>query len=583
MPLAANINMPKSHIYKIYNGTQYMGLLPNVTSEFSYSQDINTSGSQITIQLAKSADTSSLDANSPILDETGANILDESSNNMYADGTNDIVGVGTLSSALVRNGNRIVVVEYSYYYPSGKTMFNGTIEKWETEFGGDDSELITITCYSDGSDMDNHLVRGSPFTYTLDQSQTATDSDNGISTTVYGNNAKTWAWPGQTWTVGAGVTNLSSIVLKLRGVADVTVNIYQSVTSFTPIGSVTQSISTGLNPGDEQDFQFNLPIRIATVPGSVLYLEIQVGVNQTARIFYKSSGAYSGGAHYYNISIGVRDFGRVVDTSKDLYFKTYSSTGDTKASFSSTDPSYTMTPQIMSDYNREGGRIAYSLSNIDASGLSITCYLNLNTVYEALQYILTVLPKGFYYYVDLGQNMLYLKRASSSPDIVLTKGKHLSSIKIAATIEYVKNLEYFTGGATAGVNLLKAYQDPNSMSLYDPRLDRKSDGRVFVSATADAIGQSTIDADKDEKYVSVVRVIDRTMDITLLKPGMIVGFNGFGSFADSITTQIVRVDYTPNAANLTLGILPKRINTDFENTIRDLSISQNSSNPTAPS
>jgi hypothetical protein len=142
---------------------------------------------------------------------------------------------------------------------------------------------------------------------------------------------------------------------------------------------------------------------------------------------------------------------------------------------------------------------------------------------------------------------------------------------------------FFTGGPTSGVNLYKSYANTGSVDLYGPKLKRLSDNRVTVAATADAIGQSAIIEGFDENYQTTVTILDTTMDITLLKPGLLIGFNGFGTFVDQILAQIVRVEYTPAEAKLTLGILPKRLHPEFEKITRGLIAQQTLANPTAPS
>ena len=64
---------------------------------------------------------------------------------------------------------------------------------------------------------------------------------------------------------------------------------------------------------------------------------------------------------------------------------------------------------------------------------------------------------------------------------------------------------------------------------------------------------------------------------------MSVGFNGFGTFVDNLVLQIVRVDYTPESATLTLGILPKRVHQAVEQVVRGVIGLNTVDNPTTPS
>ena len=73
------------------------------------------------------------------------------------------------------------------------------------------------------------------------------------------------------------------------------------------------------------------------------------------------------------------------------------------------------------------------------------------------------------------------------------------------------------------------------------------------------------------------------MDLTTLKPGLVIGFNGFGTFVDQLLLQIVRIDYTPEYATLTLGIMPKRMSLTLQQITKGLLAQETIANPTSPS
>jgi hypothetical protein len=244
-----------------------------------------------------------------------------------------------------------------------------------------------------------------------------------------------------------------------------------------------------------------------------------------------------------------------------------------------------MLTAFMSNYASRGGLITYNAGSVQATGLSLTYTFTTNTIYEAIKAMLTLAPDGFYYYVDLATDILYFKQASTSADVLLTKDANISSLHVVATIENVKNNVYFSGGIPSGstTNLYKSYQDSGSISLYGQKLDRRSDNRVTLSATADAIGTSAIAEEKDEQYQTVVKVLDLTMDISQLHVGQVVGFRNYGTFVDQLLEQIVRIDYTPEEATLTLGVLPRRLVPEFERVTRGLIAEQTIANPSVPS
>lgn len=572
----ANQDVPKRYLYKIFSATgSYLGNLPNVTSEFGVSLDINTAGSQINITCGKSADTSLLPTD-PLTDEAGNPLLDEASAGLTNEGQAPIVAPGTSSvQALIKNGNAIQVWEYSYYWPNGKCMFLGQIERWEADFGGTD-DSIKLLAYSDGQDLDNYLVRGNPYTYTGDVTQTSQNSNVLVSTAGMGAGHD---WFGETWTAGAGVTNLGAISLLLLGAANVTINVYDNSSLANLLGTTTQFV----NVAGATEIQFAFPLPLTTVPGTQYFFEVRVDIGQSITLYYTTTNPYSGGGMYESSfgGSGGGAYGSIAGA--DMYFKTFSGAGSTTGTFTSLDPSTGMLVAFMNDYIARGGLVKYTSSSIDATGLTLTYTFNTNTTYEGIKAVLSLAPSGFYYYVDLGTSTLYVKRASTTADFTIIKGKHIEKLTFVSTIESVKNQVYFTGGATSGVNLYRQYSNARSVALYGPKLERKTDNRVTVTATADAIGQSDVAEQKDENYSTTVTVLDKTMDITLIKPGMIVGFAGFGTFVDQVLAQVVRVDYSPEEATLQLGILPKRLHAEFDKITRGLIAQQTIANPSVPS
>lgn len=565
----------KYYIYKVFDSLNrtYLGNLPKVSSDFAFPQDINTGGSQITVTCAVSADTSALPVDT-LTDEAGNTLTDESNNILTNEGQQPFTGIGT-SSALIRNGNLVQVWEYGYFNVNGKIMFSGIMERGSDGFGGDTgSNDVSLIIYSNGSDMDDHLVRGYPYTYTADQTQITQDTPAADYTQVGG---ATWIRYGQTWKVGVGVTNLAAIAFLVNGYANVTVTVYSSPSDLTtPLSSTTQVIS--LATATVVQFNFALPLSI--VPGKSYFFTVSVDAGQNCTLYYNSATPYTLGALYSSF-YGGGGGGSYDPMPGSLYFITYSGTGSTTATFSSLDPTSGMLSIIMSAYNAEGGVI--QVANMQASGLSLNYGFNTNTVYQALAGALTVVPSGFYYYVDLGLDQLYFQKANTIADFVLTKGVHINELTIVRTIEYVINACYVVGKVVSGSNIYTLDTDQESVARYGLRLKVHTDNNIPDTATAHTVGSSIVKANKDEQYQTVVNIPDRTMDTTLLIPGKIIGFNGFGTYVDFLLAQIVHRDYKPGGVKLTLGILPKRESVKVEQVVRGLAALSTVTNPTSPS
>lgn len=477
---------------------------------------------------------------------------------------------------IIKNGNIVEAYETNYYYPNSKLMFRGQINRIETAYASQADGIIRMVVHSDGRDLDNIVARGAPFTYTNDQTQTTSDA----YFTVSQDDEAIWDRCGQSWIVGGGVTKLGRIQLRLEGNATVTVSVYESPLT----GSLLQSITKTVSAGGPTVVDFLLPNIIDVVAGQTRFFTVQVGTGQSIRVYYKNNtNPYANGSAYTASYAGGGGGGYGISSNDDLYFTVASATPSTTATYNSKDPTTEMLAPIIDDYNLRGGLVTYDDADIEATGLSLSYTFNTNTVYDALKKILDMSPSGFYFYVDLGTGQLTFKRTSTSPDITLTKGRHIESLSLGFSIENVINQVLFSGGDTGGGdNLYSSYDDPDSASLYGIRLDRKSDNRVTVQGTADAIGGSTLVEYRGEQYDTTVKVLARTMDITQFKPGMTIGFRGFGTFIDLMVLQVIRLRYTPEAVELSLGTMQPRFNTQQETIIRGLIAEQTVNNPSTP-
>lgn len=576
----AAADVPKRYLYKVFNDNQYLGNLPKVTTPFQFTQDINSVGASINIECGVSADSSALPG-SRLVTEAGEPITTEAGEYIYTDGQPPIVGRGnSVDPYLIQNGNRIQVWEYSYYYPNGKLMFKGQVNRIEAGYGTSAENKIKLLVLSDGADLVNYIARGAPFNYTADVTQNTQNATATIST-MGGDKGGGWNYYGQTWVVGAGVTKLGAISLMLNGTADVTVTVYDGLGG-SALGSVTQSVNTA---GIAAVVQLALQSLVDVAPGNSYFFGVSVAPGQSITIYYSNANPYANGKMYNSNYGGGSGGGSYVEypPTSDLYFIASSGLGTTSATYTSKDPTTEILKPIIDDYQLRGGIIDYTSASVDATGLSLTVSFNTETILDAIKKVLSVAPAGFYFYVDLGSDILYFKNTLTTPTYKLIKGRHLNKVNLILSTENLKNDLLFSGAETAGTNLYTEYEDQDSQSNYGKRLAIKSDNRVSIQGTADAIGDSFIDENKEEYFETTVTVMDRTIDNTLFKPGQTVGLRGFGSFIDGLTLQIVRLEYYPTYVNLTLGNLPKRFTAEFENVLKGLVAQQTAANPSAPS
>lgn len=140
-----------------------------------------------------------------------------------------------------------------------------------------------------------------------------------------------------------------------------------------------------------------------------------------------------------------------------------------------------------------------------------------------------------------------------------------------------------TSQLNAVTNLFKKYTDATSISTYRRGLDRPSDNRVKVEASADIIAESELSRLKNPRFQSSVIISDKVYDIESIKLGELVAFRNFGNFIDGITLQIVRIDYTPDSVTLQLDTLLPSVTKRLEDVKRNLNQSDSANNPDVPS
>lgn len=567
-------DVPTRVSYKSFSreGT-YLGELPNVTSKFGFAHDINSAGSSIVITCAESVRNEVIV--SPLLTEGGDIITTENNLPILTTSTELLVTTGDSPDASIfKNSNRVQVWIYNKYYPNGKLMFAGQVNKVEFSYGSGSSQ-VSITVYSDGFDMANYLLTpSSSFAYTDDVSQTTQNTSSNV--TLYTEGIKETIISrlllGQTFKTGA-IAKLGAIKLLLQGTANVKVDVYNAVNG-TYLGGGSKFVSSA----SAAVAQIPLTIPIDVSASTTYFFAVSVYNGETIKVFRTTANPYADGVAYQASGTG-----GWVAIAGDLYFVTQSaSEGSTITEFTLDDPVSEMASSILTDYNARGGYITER--DLVATGLSITYEFNSATVFDAMRKIIELSPSGYYMCVDLGTAEIDIKPVSGTADFIITKGNEINSLNLVLSTEQVKNHLLFVGGDTGGgLNLFRQYPDNESIGNYGLRVVFKSDDRVTLPNTANAIGESFIEENADESQETAVTVLNENIDITQLTPGKTIGFRNFGNFVDDMVLQIVRREYTLNAVTLTLGRLPVRLNDELQRLNREMLNQQTINNPSSPS
>lgn len=580
----------KTYDYKVYRNGEFLGLLPGVISPFTTNQRINTVAVELPITVQTQFDTSELQP--PYLETEDGEILETEDGEPFTlERYPDVIGPQD-TEALIRNNNDLVVIEYSEDNPNGVQVFEGYISRWKAKYGAG-SDIIEISALSYGVELDNYVAKSGS---TLQISQETETGQRNISESdgyeLYGQNIDPGTY---------SISQIDVLMVVTVNPTIVTVKLYQGVlndseTSETGdgvlLGTVIRSLAkngdSSLDPNEWFPFVFDDPIAVSS--GSDYYFTVETtrdtGSGGLGPVWIAEAGdVYAGGegGYFFNYT---PPFGspRWSMGGTDLAFRVYAATGNTTAEYEDTDPS-DMLRDALDSYIGQGGNVNYDDNSIEDTPYLVDYTFKVATILEVAEKAKELAPGDWYYYVDPADSKFYFKAPSTTPDHTFVKGVHLSDLEIEASVEEIKNLVLFSGGDTGGgVNLFNQYSNQDSIDLTGrQKLERMSDNRVTVNATADRLAESFLEENGDEIFRSAIFLAASVYDITTVNVGDVVRITGLGNWVDEELIQITELKRTPDGLFLTLGKLPLRAKSYIDEIKRDLAKQQTIDNPDAPS
>jgi hypothetical protein len=578
----------------------YLTTWNDVTSDFTYNQEINNAGSESTIVIARPADN-------------------------FGEGAD------------VDFNNRIVVSVISDSYPNGQAIFAGFISRYKPTYGEDKIE-VTVLGY--GAEMDNYTISSGETILTAQE-----DNTNKLLQMIQSVNAV-----GELYASPADQTSISAVSLYLGSycspqTTDKNGNVIPAVysygntkvkvfdtfqaaylssytgslnSSFIPLATSTINfipVTTDLtytNPSPAW-YKFNFvdlngnpaPIRLSK--GQQVWFSLSTdaafGVGQPSIIIYGSTvNPYADGYSFYNDNSATPSY--TILSNSDLAFRVYSSFGLTTAAYNSKDPS-TILKGIIDDYNRQGGSLTYTSSSIDLTATTVSYTFNTNSTLEGLKKCLELSPVDWYFYVDQATGIIYFKNRSSARVRPIVFDRDIKSLYFEKTTENIVNQIIFSGGLAAGstTNLFKKYDNKISQTLYGLHQQRYSDNRVTLSSTSDIIANTILNTRYAPEIRTEVEIIN-PYEFESIRPGDVMTFRGFKSSGGSLydvaiydtdyfdfnladpqtfLLQIARYTYEPDRIRLTLSTTPPDVNKRIEDIKRQLDSQATIANPVAPS
>ena len=256
----------------------------------------------------------------------------------------------------------------------------------------------------------------------------------------------------------------------------------------------------------------NFTTNINSGPGKIVVLlrrpfddfgeNVDVTLNRRVEIFVMDNEATNGSLLYAGF---ISAYAPIIDKGKEYvevtlmgyavelsWFMLQDSSGNTALTYTAQDPS-NIFKDIIDLYTAQGGTLNYTSSSVALTGLSVTYTFNLNTIKEALDYVIQLCPQKWYYTVS-PQNVISLNAPSNITDHKFLIGKNIEYMKPSKDITNVVNDIYFIGGIPAGQSqLYRRYTRSSSTSSYGNKAMKMQDQRVTLTGSSDLLAGRYLD------------------------------------------------------------------------------------------
>lgn len=529
----------KTYLYKVYTSAGvYIKTWNDVISDMEFPEEINSAGSEITLELAR-----------------------------------DITALGEDSDIMIDNQVKVYVVDDEL--PAGQLVYHGYILEYLPSYGADDNLGVTLSSF--GLDLnENMLDMGDPvvqnqFYVNQDVGHNSFNTNIAQSLTpdhdVYVQSIRLWV---KTVASSAGIVGRRLVVV--------------SLIQGNPSGALPEASSLAgaslyvdsLDVWSEVDFVFDEPVLLSAA--TQYYFEIfseSTGSSPVTYLQASDRGSYADGNMF--IALSGFTYGNSSVANYDLRFAI---NGGTTLVSNQVDIS-DMLRTGLDIYNSQGGAITYDGSSIDDTGIVKTFEFTGLTMLEFVKKCLELAPPGWYFYIDQATNLLHFHASTSTIDHTLVLGENIASIKPQKTKRNVVNTIYFIGDG-----IYKKYVRGTGAT----RAIRYVDRRVDDESVADQIANTILQARGGAEARVTVELFDNNgsglgYDIESITVGENVVFRGIGNSSSSLwdialwddsywdfkmsemetfLLQIARIDRKPGSATLKLSSLPQDVNKRIE-------------------
>lgn len=257
----------------------------------------------------------------------------------------------------------------------------------------------------------------------------------------------------------------------------------------------------------------------------------------------------------------------------------------TTVPFNSFDPSE-IARIAMDRFNQAANleQVSYTQRTSDSiatTGTQVSYTFRNNTYKEVLDKVLELMPSDWYYRVGLGDNTVYFRERSNTPQHLFYLGKHIKSLDLKGSIMDVTNHVLFTGGGDPAL-YIEEKQAPAARTRRG--LEILSDSRVTLDTSARIIAQGKIEAGNKMQNRSTIEILAKQYNIEEIQVGHVIGFRNFGRpEIDNLQLIVAGVSYSPDVVQLSLERKPPTVNQRLQDVVRNLSVQENTTSPATPS
>lgn len=603
----------RRYLYKIYDqDDNFLGIWTDVVSDFTYSQEINSAGSAITVTLARNSDSKAPEYEILVDDSDDPIVTDDTVELSMETETRAPIGASTTVD--LNLNVRIYEFTESADDVEGDLVFTGYISRFKSQYGLTENTEVTIFSY--GADLDNWLL-----TQDIDEDGTTVENTR----------------------VAYLSEDPSDIV---RDILD----------KFTDDGGVIDYDGSSIDDtGTVVSYYYNMNTGLEALKKALelaptdwyFYCDLATNLFHFHPRPSTPDHYFYLGKHIYNFALErsmediVNDVvftgGKKTEVLKDNFFGADDTTlqdhiGDVNATWSKHVAA--ATGSIVLDQNRirsdSTNEVIYVAGATTASNdYTVSADIRIFTVAAPLELLVRVNEAALTYYmgrIDASGNAQIYKVVSGS-------ATQLGSVSVSPSINTTYPLEFSVQGSrltlkfnrntvldvtdsdipfgqkigirsastaatgSTGMHLnnirvtepggsfpevFKRYRNTTSIDDYRRGLLKIQDNRVTDPESADIIAETEINRNKDPRFTSSITISSATYDTKSIKLGDLVGFRNFGNFVDTLEMQIVRIDYSPHQVVLQLDTLLPSVPKRLEDIKRNLAQSDVADNPDAP-